>query len=209
MRKKNYVVTIGREKGSYGHEIGKMLAERLGISFYDSELIQEAAKKSGVDEDTLKKIDESKDTSLFFSIAMNIFPYPSKMEKLDGLSLGDKLFMVQKEILKKYASEGPCVIVGRCSNYVLKKEFNCINIFVYSSFQKRVQAMMELNKVSYEEAEEYVKRADKKRANYYNYYTGMIWGKAEGYDLLLDSGQLDLQQCVTLLEHYVSLRMEK
>ena len=69
--------------------------------------------------------------------------------------------------------------------------------------------MMELNKVSYEEAEEYVKRADKKRANYYNYYTGMIWGKAEGYDLLLDSGQLDLQQCVTLLEHYVSLRMEK
>ncbi|MCI1930639.1 MAG: cytidylate kinase-like family protein [Clostridia bacterium] len=204
---KNYVITIGRQFGSNGHEIGKRLAKRLEIPFYDRDIITKAASESNYDEETFKKLDENRSTSFLFSVAMNIFPYTSKMENIDQLSISDKLFTIQKKVIIEMAEKSPCVIVGRCSNFILKEKFNCINIFVYGDRHERIEKIAKNENIPFLKSEEIVSKVDKRRAAYYNYYTGEKWGAVENYDVCISSSVIGLDGCVDALERYTKARL--
>ena len=177
----NKIITISRQYGSGGRIIGKKLAEALGIPFYDNELITMAAEKTGLSVECFKDAEKTSVGNLFFSLT-SLTPSIDSV----GLPLNEKIFLVQSQVIKEVAEEGPCVIVGRSANYVLSENPNCINIFL--------------------QADSMVIKTDKRRANYYNYFTGGKWGKAENYDLILNTSRMDLDKIVEVIKTYVSLR---
>lgn len=205
--KDNFVITIGREFGSQGHTIGEKLAQRLQVPLYDKNIVKEAAKKSGYDENLFEQIDEKRTTSLLFSIAMNLFPYTSKMERLDEFSFADKLYVIQKNIIEEFAQKGSCVIVGRCSNYILKEYENGFHIFIYCDRKKRIEYVCKKYKMNEKEAEELIHKMDKKRSSYYNYYTGSKWGSKYDYDLLFNSSKLTADEITDILEQFIKKSM--
>ena len=184
----NKIITISRQYGSGGRIIGKKLAEALGIPFYDNELITMAAEKTSVG-------------NLFFSLT-SLTPSIDSV----GLPLNEKIFLVQSQVIKEVAEEGPCVIVGRSANYVLSENPNCINIFLQADLPDRVERAIHTYHHDPQGAESMVIKTDKRRANYYNYFTGGKWGKAENYDLILNTSRMDLDKIVEVIKTYVSLR---
>lgn len=204
-----YCITISREFGSHGHTIGMRLAEALSIPFYDKMIIAEAAKKSGYEEKLFEEADEKRNASLLFSIAMNIFPYSSKMENIENASFENKLYTIQRNVICEMAEEGPCVIVGRCSNHFLKNKTNCINLFIYSDMEQRVIEVCKKYLMGEQQARELIQKLDKKRGNYYNYYTGGKWGAKNQYDLLVDSSIMGVEATAEFLVAYVEKRLER
>lgn len=195
----NTVITIGREYGSGGHVIGKKLSEKLGVPFYDQEIISFAAKESGYAEEMFKKADEQKTTSLLFSLAMGTFPYTSKMSTMENLSLTDKLYEIQKNAIIGLAKQEPCVIVGRCSNYILRYRCNCLNVFIGADMDKRMETVCQRDGIDVDKAKSMINMMDKKRGSYYNYYTGEKWGHREYYDMCINSSTLGLDGTVELI----------
>ena len=199
------VVTIARQFGSGGREIGKALAKKLGIKFYDKQLISLAAKESGIDPDIAKKLDERASNSLLYSLSIGA------AATLDGfviepqLPLNDRLFLVQHDIIKKLAAE-PCVIVGRCGDYVLKERTDCVKLFIYAQMEKRIKYAVDVHKVPKDKAPSIITRTDKTRANYYNYYSTKKWGDPENYNLCINSGELGITRSVELIEFYLRQR---
>lgn len=189
-----YVITIGREYGSGGRFIGKLVAEGLGIPFYDNELITEACKNSGLSETILETFDEKTDG--FFSFS-GMYSY--------DMSLSQKVFLAQFDAIKKIAEENSCVIVGRCADYVLKDNPNLCSIFICAPMNEKVERVVEHYGVKREKAESTIIKKDKKRRGYYNYYTDLDWGKASNYDLCINS-KLGIDNCVKLIIQYVKDR---
>lgn len=195
------VITISRQYGSGGRIVGKKLADALSIPFYDNELITMAAEKTGLSVECFKDAEKTSVGNLFFSLT-------SLTPSLDsaGLPLNEKIFLVQSQVIKDVAEEGPCVIVGRSANYVLSAHPNCINIFLQADLPDRVKRAVEAYHQDPHGAEAMVIKTDKRRANYYNYFTGGKWGKAENYDLILNTSRMDLDKIVEVIKTYVSLR---
>jgi cytidylate kinase len=189
-----YVITIGREYGSGGRFIAKLVAERLGISFYDNELITEACKESGLSPAILETYDEKTDG--FFSVA-GMYSY--------DMSLSQKVFLAQFDAIKKIAENESCVIVGRCADYVLKENENLVSIFICAPMDEKVKRVTEYYGVNPDKAVSTITKKDKKRRGYYNYYTDLDWGKAANYDMCINS-KLGIEQCVTLIVQYVKER---
>ena len=189
----NKIITISRQYGSGGRIIGKKLAEALGIPFYDNELITMAAEKTGLSVECFKDAEKTSVGNLFFSLT-SLTPSIDSV----GLPLNEKIFLVQSQVIKEVAEEGPCVIVGRSANYVLSENPNCINIFLERAIHTYHHDP--------QGAESMVIKTDKRRANYYNYFTGGKWGKAENYDLILNTSRMDLDKIVEVIKTYVSLR---
>lgn len=192
------IITISREYGSGGREIGQKLAELLGIPFYDNKLITIAAKKSGYAEKLFDEVEQRPTGSLLYSLSM----FGSGVGAFD-LPLNDKVFLIQSDIIKEVAAQGGCVIVGRCADYVLKGNPRCINIFIHGSLDARIKRAIEKNDLPEHKAREAVLKLDKRRASYYNYYTGMKWGRAENYDLCINSSALGIDKTVEVLRHFV------
>ena len=197
----NTVITISRQYGSGGRIVAKKLAESLNIPFYDNELITMAAEKTGLSVECFKDAEKTSIGNLFFSLT-------SLTPSLDsvGLPLNEKIFLVQSQVIKEVAAEGPCVIVGRSANYVLQDNPNVINVFLQADLPDRVQRAIDTYGQDAEGAEAMVVKTDKRRANYYNYFTGGKWGKAENYDLILNTSRMDLDKIVEVIKAYVSLR---
>jgi cytidylate kinase len=189
-----YVITIGREYGSGGRFIAKLVAERLGISFYDNELITEACKESGLSPAILETYDEKTDG--FFSVA-GMYSY--------DMSLSQKVFLAQFDAIKKIAENESCVIVGRCADYVLKDNENLVSIFICAPMDEKVKRVTEYYGVNPDKAVSTITKKDKKRRGYYNYYTDLDWGKAANYDMCINS-KLGIDQCVNLIVQYVKER---
>ncbi len=189
-----YVITIGREYGSGGRFIAKLVAERLGISFYDNELITEACKESGLSPAILETYDEKTDG--FFSVA-GMYSY--------DMSLSQKVFLAQFDAIKKIAENESCVIVGRCADYVLKDNENLVSIFICAPMDEKVNRVTEYYGVNPDKAVSTITKKDKKRRGYYNYYTDLDWGKAANYDMCINS-KLGIDQCVNLIVQYVKER---
>ena len=189
-----YVITVGREYGSGGRFIAKLVAEKLGISFYDNELITEACKESGLSPAILETYDEKTDG--FFSVA-GMYSY--------DMSLSQKVFLAQFDAIKKIAENESCVIVGRCADYVLKENPNLVSIFICAPMEEKIKRVTEFYDVKPEKAESTITKKDKKRRGYYNYYTDMDWGKAANYDMCINS-KLGIDQCVNLIVQYVKER---
>ena len=197
----NKIITISRQYGSGGRIVAKKLADALGIPFYDNELITMAAEKTGLSVECFKDAEKTSIGNLFFSLT-------SLTPSIDavGLPLNEKIFLVQSQVIKEVAAEGPCVIVGRSANYVLQDNPNVINVFLQGDLEDRVKRAIDTYGQDAEGAEALVVKTDKRRANYDNYFTGGKWGKAENYDLILNTSRMDLDKIVEVIKTYVSLR---
>lgn len=202
----NIVVTIGRQYGSGGRELGQKLAEEMGIPCYDKELVEMAAKKSDMSEDILKNVDEKATNSFLYSLATGSFRSNTPPFYYD-MPLNDKLFVAQSEVIKSIAAKGSCVIVGRCADYILQDtEFNCANLFIYAPLQARIERIIRLYDLSPEKAKDKIIKTEKKRKTYYNYYSNQDWGKMTNYHLCLDTASIGMENAVQLAKQYVLMK---
>ncbi|MBQ8655152.1 MAG: cytidylate kinase-like family protein [Clostridia bacterium] len=202
----NSVITIGRQFGSGGHVVGEKLAERLGIPYYDKNLLAEASKDSGICEEMFEDHDEKPTRSLLFSLVTGMQLRGDASAMYMDMPLNHKIFLAQFDAIRRIASEGPCVIVGRCADYVLRDKKEAVSVFVKADMESRKQRAIDLHGVSPDKAEEYVRRADKQRASYYNYYATSTWGDVNNYDLCVDTGKIGIDGAVDLLAEYIRLR---
>lgn len=193
------IITISRQYGSGGRFVGKKLAERLGIPFYDNELISMAAKESGFAESLFENAEKNTTYSLLYSLSM----FGTSSGGMYGLPLSDKVFLIQSDIIKKVADQGPCVIVGRCADYVLRERKDVVHFFFYSDIEERVKRAMEYYGLEEKKVKEAIEKTDKKRAAYYNYYTGERWGEIKNYHLSLNTDSIGIDGCVNVLEQYI------
>lgn len=196
------IITISRQYGSGGRFVGKMLAEKLGIPFYDNELISMAAKESGFAESLFENAEKNTTYSLLYSLSM----FGTSSGGMYGLPLSDKVFLIQSDIIKKVADQGPCIIVGRCADYVLRERSDVIHFFFYSDINERVKRAMTYYGLEEKKAKEAIEKTDKKRAAYYNYYTGERWGDIKNYHLSLNTDSIGIENCVDVLEQYVKAK---
>lgn len=196
----NVVITIGREFGSGGREIGKKVADRLGIKFYDKELLQEAAKESGFCREIFENQDEKPTNSFLYSLVMDTYSINgySSAPFLD-MPLNHKVFLAQFETIKKIAEKESCVIVGRCADYALAENPNCINVFIHANKEFRIQRVAAELQVNESKAKDAIQKKDKQRASYYNYYSSKRWGDSNSYHLTLDAGKLGIDGCVDMI----------
>ncbi|MCI6008020.1 AAA family ATPase [Oscillospiraceae bacterium LCP25S3_E10] len=196
------IVTISREFGSGGREIGIKLAKRLGIDFYDKELISLAAKESGIDPALFERIDEHAANSLLYSLSMGMFNFgQTGFSPRDQISVNDQLYLLQHKIIKQLA-EKPCVIVGRCADYILRDKPNCINVFIHADIDYRMERAKKVHNIPENKVEAVVRKTDKTRSNYYQFYTEHKWGLASNYHLCINSGKMSEDRIVDVLCNY-------
>ena len=201
------IITIGRQFGSGGKEVGIRVAKELGIPFYDKELLQEAAKKSGLCEKIFENFDE-RPKSLLYSIAMD-----SYMFALPGAGAGDSLeqqvYLATFNTIRHLAEQGPCVIIGRCADYALADNPNLLSIFIHAPMDVRIARVAKRQNLTPEKARQLILKTDKRRASYYEYYSSPKWGAVESYDFCLDSNYLGLggtvEQCALLAKRALLL----
>lgn len=199
---KKVIITIGRQFGSGGRTVGKKLAEQLGIAYYDKELINLASKESGICGEFFEKADEKNSGSLLKALAMGFTMNNAIFQSNDYLS-NESLFRIQSDVIRKVAAEGSCVLVGRCADYILREDPDCIDVFISAGWKDRICRAMEYNHLEEKEAEEFLRKADKSRASYYNYYTDKIWGAAESYDLCINSSLYGIDRTVAFIRSFI------
>ena len=195
-----HIYTIGREYGSGGYTVAKLLSERLGIKLYDKELLAQAAKNSGFCEEILENHDEKPTSSFLYSLVMDTYSGGnySSAPFLD-MPLNHKVFLAQFDTIKKIAEQESCVIVGRCADYALASYPECMNIFVHAEMEDRMKRISRREDVTENKAKDMILKRDKQRASYYNYYTCKKWGDARSYDITLNTSKIPLEKCVDLI----------
>ena len=193
------IFTISRECGSGGHIIAEKLSKDLNIPMYDREIIELTAKESGLTTDFVQESNERITNSILFNIA-NSMTYANQVFTAGGVSMVDKVFFIQCDIIKKIANESPCIIVGRCADYILRDRNDCLNIFVHAGKEFRAKRFAELNDMNVKDAESTIKKRDKSRQNYYRYYTDKEWGDMKNYALTLNTEVLGIDSCVSLIK---------
>ncbi|MBQ4280188.1 MAG: cytidylate kinase-like family protein [Rikenellaceae bacterium] len=201
----NFVIAVGRQFGSGGREIGKQLAARFGIGYYDKELMKLAAKESGVTEEFFEKADERTPGTLMHALSVALTMGGGAFQS-NALS-GENLFRFQSEVIRQLAAEQSCVIVGRTADYILRANPRCVNIFVHAPMEVRVGRIATLQDLSPRKAEELIRKTDKSRAAYYNYYTGKTWGDSASYHLSVDSSALGIDTTTGYIEQFVASRL--
>ena len=199
------IITIGRQYGCGGREVGKALSERLGIPFYDKELIDYVSAQSGINKEVLEQYDERATNSLLYSLSISSYSYVGTAMNAPKMPLNDQLYISQSEIIKKLADEGPCIILGRCSDYVLKDRDDVLNVFLHADLDTRVERISNKLGVPKSKAKELIKKTDKRRASYYNYYTRRKWGDLKNFDLAINSS-LGIDKVVSLIETYYNVK---
>ena len=198
---KHIIINIGRQLGSGGHDIGRMLALDFQAKYYDRELLNLAAKESGLSEKIFEQNDEKKG---FFRGLLNLgSPHVSSGRVYNSGVSQESLFLFQSEAIKKAANEGSCVFVGRCADYVLRNLPNTVSVFVTASMDYRVHQIMNKRHLDEDAARKFIEQGESERATYYNYYTGKKWGAAESYDLCIDSSILGLVETEKIIAQYI------
>ena len=192
----NRVITISREFGSGGRTVAKAVAERLGYNFYDKALVERIANESGYSKDFVERRgeDATSTSSFLFNLSR------SGSSGYDGVSgVSDKLYVIQHNIIKRLPEEGPCVIVGRCSDYILKDYEDAIHVFIFADTKFKVERIVDLYGERDDVPEKRLEEKDKKRKVYYKNYTGRIWGMSSNYDICLNSGKLGIENCIDII----------
>lgn len=193
------IVTIGREFGSQGRKIGKLLAEQLGIGFYDKNLISMAAEETGIREELLDSADEKVVSRLLDAYAPAGMSYGT---------LNDRLYRSQSKIIRDIADRESCVIVGRLADYILKDNPDCIKVFIYAPLEKRIETVMDRENISEHHAKKLIKQMDRIRKSYYQLYADRSWNQKEGKHILIDSSLLGVEKTVSLLKEIIALKTE-
>jgi cytidylate kinase len=207
---RNLVIAIGREFGSGGKEIGTKLSERLHIKCYDSELLSITAKESGYCEEILQKNDEKPTNSFLYSLVMDTYSVSGYTSApFVDMPLNHKVFLAQFEAIKKLASQESCIIVGRCADYALADNPDCFSVFIHADMDFRMARIKADSDKEFKDDNklmDFINKTDKKRANYYNYYSSKRWGDARSYDLSVDSSALGIDKTVDLIIEYIKIR---
>lgn len=193
------VITISRQFGSGGHEVGERLARELGVPFYDKALIAMAAKQSGLSEEVFANADEKATSSLLYSMVMGSYSFGARVPGINEMPINDKLFIIQSDIIKKAAAEGPCVVIGRCADYILREHENCLNVFIHANKEERVRRSIAKKDCEERKASDFVTKKDKQRANYYNFYSNKRWDDLQNYDITIDTSRFTIDQAVGML----------
>ena len=206
--KTNCVITIGRQFGSGGRYVGRMLAEKLGIPFYDKELLSEAAKQSGICEEIFEDHDEKPTRSLLFNLVTGMQVHGDAGSYYMDMPLNHKIFLAQFDAIRSIADKGPCVIVGRCADYVLRDDPNValVNLFVHAPLAARIRRESARTNTTPAEAEKRIRQVDKERAAYYNFFSSKRWGDAQAYDLCVNTDGLEISEVAKLVLRYLELR---
>lgn len=199
------IVTIARQFGSAGHEIGMKLAESYGIKCYDKELLNRVAKESGFCQEIIETQDERPTTSFLYNLVMDTYSFGYNNSHFVDMPISQKIFLAQFDTIKKIADEGPCVIVGRCADYALADRADTISLFIYANEEDKIQHIMkEHSDVKTErEARDLMVKRDKQRQSYYNYYSSKKWGRADSYDLCINSSVLGQDGSVELIRQFI------
>jgi cytidylate kinase len=200
-----YVITIGRQLGSGGREIGQKLSDRLGIAFYDKELIRISSQQSGLKEEFFERVDEQKHFSLFPGL-LGMRPSLTDDFFSNYYLSNESLFRIQSDVMKRLADEGSCIFVGRCADYVLKDLRDCLNVFIGADMDDRIRRISESHNITDNKARDMIEKTDKGRSGYYNYFSGKTWGAAESYHLCINSSLLGIEETVNLLHHVAEER---
>lgn len=202
------IITIGRQTGSGGIVIGKKLAEKLNVPFYDRELLTRAAKESGMNEKIFENHDEQPSKSLLYSLAMGSYGIgiPSSYQ---DMPLDQKVFLAQFDTIRKIGKEGPCVIVGRCADYALEEYPSVLSVFILGNEEDKVNRIMEANHLTREKAKDFIRRSDKRRSAYYDYYANKKWGSAKSYDMCINSSAFGFDGTVELILDAVKKKQVK
>ena len=194
----NRVITIARSYGSGGRKMGKLLAKELGFEYYDREILRIASDESGISEELFDQVDEIKKMPLF-RIARDVYTGEVIPPDSDDFISNENLFRYQAKIIRELAATRNCVIVGRCANFILRGRENVLNVFVTAPVVDCVRRVMETDGLNLEEAEKKIKKVDKRRADYFKYFTGREWHDAALYDLCLNTGHMSEQKCVDIV----------
>ena len=195
----NYVITISRQHGSCGNKIGKMTADRLGIPFYDYKLIRMASDRSGISEHLFGAADEDVHRMKLFNAANKVYTGKLLPPDSDEFTSDLNLFTFQAEIIKELAGNESCVIVGRCSDYILRDRTDVLNTFFHADNEFRADRIVKLYGETLDKPAKRLKEKDDKRRTYYRHYTGRVWGAASNYDVTLDSGRIGVEHCADIV----------
>ena len=194
------IITIARQYGSGGRYIGEQIAKELNIPFYDENLITLAAEKNDLCHEAAAEADERNASSLLYTLAMGSTAMLHSPQY--NMPINDKLFLAQAEIIKEAAENGSAVIVGRCADYVLREDPHVLSVFVHADTDVRAKNIARRNGISESEAYSLISKTDRRRANYYNFYTGKRWGEMTGYDLCVNAGKLGAENAAKLIVDY-------
>lgn len=186
------IITISREFGSGGRYLGEKIAKELGIAYYDKEIIDKVAEKTGLSQKYIEQAGEGAPTK-------SQFAYSFVGRNSDGTSMGDYMDAMQREVILEAAEKGSCVIIGRCANYILRERTDCLNIFICGNEAEKTKRIMELYHLSEERARKLMKETNKKRRVHYEYYTEEKWGESCNYTICLNSSDIGYEKCIEII----------
>ena len=200
----NFIITIGRQFGSGGRHIGELVAKELGVPFLDEELITLAAENSELCKEAIAEADEKNANSLLYTLAMGSSAMLHSSHY--NMPINDKVFLVQSDIIRSAAEKGSAVIVGRCADYVLREHPGLISVFIYAEDDFRINNVATRGNISKSEAQSLINKTDRRRANYYNFYSGKRWGELTNYDISLDASKLGAEKTAKIIAEYAKLK---
>lgn len=200
------ILTIGRQFGSGGREVGRKLADALGIAYYDKELMAVAARESGLCEEFFEKADERASSGLSYAFSVG-FSYMGMFTPYTDVLSNDGLFKYQSDAIRKLAESGSCVLVGRCADYILREDPACLSFFIHDKMENRIQRLLSTENMTVEQARELIVKTDKSRASYYDYYTNKEWGVASSYNFSIDVSVLGVDETVGFMKSFVERKM--
>ncbi len=197
---KKLIITIARQFGSGGREIGERVAEKLGLPIYDKLLITEAAAKGNLNEEVIKNTEESATNSLLYTLAIGSNAVGARMQFGYKVPINDKLFILQSEVIRERATEGGGIFIGRCADYVLRGEENILRLFIYGNLEHRKERVQQRHpELKAYQIVDAINKTDKRRSTYYNFYTGNKWGKYDNYDMAINSSTLGIEGTADLI----------
>lgn len=206
MAKTNTIITIGREYGSAGREIGYKVAADLGIKLYDKEMLARAAKESGLCQELFETHDEKPTSSFLYSLVMDTYSLGYTSGSYTDMPINHKVFLAQFDAIKKIADEGPCILVGRCADYALEEYDNVLSLFIHAKMDAKIRRIARIYDLTDTKAKDLIVKTDKKRAGYYNYYSNKKWGAAGSYHACLDSSLLGIEGTAEAIKMLVALK---
>ena len=205
MNSTSSIITIGREYGSGGRQIGQEVAKYFGIKCYDKELLEHAANESGICKELFENHDERPTNSFLYSLVMDTYSFGYSSSGFTDMPMNHKVFLAQFDAIKKLASEGPCVMVGRCADYALEDNPELLSVFIHANMDARIRRIARDFDLTDAKAKDLIKKTDKRRSSYYNYYSNKKWGDSRNYDLVVNSSRVGVDGCVEQVKHYIDL----
>lgn len=206
MAKTSTIITIGRQFGSAGREIGYKVADDLGIKLYDKEMLDRASKESGIYQELFETHDEKPTNSFLYSLVMDTYSLGYSSGSYTDMPINHKVFLAQFDAIKKIADEGPCILVGRCADYALEEYDNVLTLFIHASMDARIRRIARIYDLTDAKAKDMIIKTDKKRSSYYNYYSNKKWSSADSYHMCLDSSVLGIEGTAEAIKKLVELK---